>query len=376
MGWGRRRIRENPDACGPGPGRCEARPAAASAPDAEAALDALAAVLRAWGEVAFDLDDRGAQEVRDHFEAWARHVRVGAPGPDGDPGLPASRGRRDWPGLTRFVTEHRRLEVDSLTRRLADLRQVVWVFVQGLGRALLEDQSADAAVAEHLERLRESAERGDVAALKREALSAVALVERVTADRRERQRAELRALAGRIDEIRKELARAREQLEIDALTEVYSRGALDEYLQRIVDLRRVSGHACVLFVIDVDDFKWVNDRFGHAAGDDVLRAVAARIQQCFRRGSDFVARFGGDEFVVVVPNDSLAEAQQLGACLVHSMRDLEVPNGSQPIRVTLSAGAAKLAPGEDARAWLERADRLLYAAKQAGRDRLVVEAVR
>ncbi len=366
----------SPGSSGAGGAPPAAPPAVAPSVQDEALVDALAAVLRAFGDLAFDLVDQEAAEIREAFEGWARHALVGAPRPGLDRAdAPGSGGARDWPGLARFAAEHRRRESDYVARSLADLRQVIWVFIQGVARNVTEDAASDHTISHRLGELRRSIDQNDTAALKREALSSISLIEEVIAKRKERQESQLQALSGRIDDIREELARAREQLEKDDLTGVYARGALEEYVERIVNLGIVSGRTATLYMVDCDDFKWVNDRFGHAAGDDVLRALAGCLGSVFRRASDFVGRFGGDEFAVIIPDGKLEQIHALGDALLQAVRETTVDPEGSAIRVTVSVGAARLVPGENPRRWLERADAALYAAKQGGRDRLVVADV-
>jgi diguanylate cyclase (GGDEF)-like protein len=370
--WARRRRRREAPVPG-APAPSESAPFD-SAREAEAAQDALAGVLRAWGERAFDLEAVDARSIGESFEAWARHVLVNAPppgclleGPRPD--------RRDWHSLQSFVRGHRRSEVDYVLRSLADLRQVIWIFVKSLGRAAAEDRREDQRMGRQLHRLREAVESTDTTALKREALSSIGLIESLIARRQARQKSEIEQLAGRLDRLSVELIAVREQLGTDPLTQLYNRAACDEHVSRIVSFRAVVGSPAVAFMIDVDHFKWVNDRYGHAVGDDVLRGVARCLKDVFRRQEDFVARYGGDEFVVVLQEGSLETARGAAERLLFAIRDLEVPreDTEEPIRVSVSAGAARLRGDEDGRAWLQRADQALYAAKEAGRDRFVID---
>ncbi|WP_049821050.1 sensor domain-containing diguanylate cyclase [Kineococcus radiotolerans] len=145
---------------------------------------------------------------------------------------------------------------------------------------------------------------------------------------------------------------------LDGLTGVANRRTLDEVLAR------VDGEALAVALLDVDHFKAVNDRFGHQTGDEVLRAVAAAAVSAVREG-DLVARYGGEEFAVLMPGTGTAEAQ----VVVERLR-AAVAGGTTP-RVTCSVGIAGGAAGDPA-ALLAEADRALYAAKAAGRDRSVL----
>jgi diguanylate cyclase len=131
-----------------------------------------------------------------------------------------------------------------------------------------------------------------------------------------------------------------------------------------------NGGAAVLVVLDIDRFKQVNDRFGHPAGDEVLRRVATTLQQCSRI-TDTPARYGGDEFLLVLPDTSLQGAVEMTKRFRERLAE-EVFERAPGLRCTVSMGAAEahreMADVED---WVQQADAALYNAKSSGRDRLV-----
>jgi len=129
-------------------------------------------------------------------------------------------------------------------------------------------------------------------------------------------------------------------------------------------------------LLDVDWFKRYNDDQGHLAGDDCLRAVARKIRSHLRRPGDFAARFGGEEFAVILPQTGAAGAAIVLGNILRGIRGLAIPHPATPQSagvVTVSIGSATTAPRRDATSsgFLERADRALYEAKARGRDRLV-----
>jgi diguanylate cyclase (GGDEF)-like protein len=159
----------------------------------------------------------------------------------------------------------------------------------------------------------------------------------------------------------------------DVLTGLLNRGYFDERFDEEIARSRRLRQSFAIAVIDVDHFKQVNDRWGHAVGDSALRAVADRLRDSVRR-TDIVARYGGEEFAVMLERSALGE----GVTLLNNMRtavaehDIPVSGGGTPIRVTISAGIAVFPDdGDTASALMGAADQRLLEAKRAGRNRIV-----
>jgi two-component system cell cycle response regulator len=159
----------------------------------------------------------------------------------------------------------------------------------------------------------------------------------------------------------------------DAVTGLFNRRYLDTHLGEIVTRSRAGGLPLVVLMLDIDAFKPVNDRFGHAAGDRALQAVAARLSSSVR-GSDMVVRYGGDELVVVMPDTDLATARRIAERLRATVEATPIGGTdahAADMRITVSIGVAALEPGDvDGPALLHRADAALFVAKRAGRNRV------
>jgi diguanylate cyclase (GGDEF)-like protein len=172
-----------------------------------------------------------------------------------------------------------------------------------------------------------------------------------------------------------ELAASKEQLErlasLDALTGLANRRSFDAALAHEWKRAQRSGHWLSLALLDVDFFKRFNDRYGHARGDDCLRAVAQAVAARCRRPTDLVARYGGEEFALVLPEAEPAGVARLLAAVLAGVDALGIAHAESDcashVTVTLGAVSLKPGPGADGLAALERADRLLYQAKQGGR---------
>jgi diguanylate cyclase (GGDEF)-like protein len=157
----------------------------------------------------------------------------------------------------------------------------------------------------------------------------------------------------------------------DELTELPNRRGSSRQLEVLISRARRHGHQLALLLIDADLFKAVNDDHGHAAGDVVLREVAHRLRERMRR-EDLVGRWGGEEFVVALPETTPDAAAAVAESLRAAIAGTPIEAHGAALHVTVSIGVAAWI-GEDLEDVVDRADRALYAAKAAGRDRVVVE---
>ncbi|MDR6234550.1 diguanylate cyclase [Pseudomonas oryzihabitans] len=186
-----------------------------------------------------------------------------------------------------------------------------------------------------------------------------ALTQRVTAMEREAQ------------QYRGHLEEQRQKALCDPLTGLPNRAAWSERLELEVARWQRQGGDLLLAVLDVDLFKRINDGYGHLAGDKVLKIIGGELQRRLRK-TDFIARFGGEEFVVLLGATPIAGGVTLLEQLRAAVAACPFHFKGERVVITLSAGLAAFAPGEDADTVFERADQALYRAKRAGRDRLEV----
>lgn len=174
--------------------------------------------------------------------------------------------------------------------------------------------------------------------------------------------------------LRGELEQARQEAAVDGLTQVLNRRAFDRAVQGCLAQRDADHGPFVpcLLLMDIDKFKALNDGFGHAFGDEVLRAIGRALRTVVVEG-DSVGRFGGDEFALLLRMHSVAAAKELAERLRKLVAGSRIRAGhgeeSRGV-VTISVGGAAMRPDEDALAWLQRADAALYKSKNAGRNQV------
>ncbi|MGB7623037.1 MAG: diguanylate cyclase [Terriglobia bacterium] len=181
--------------------------------------------------------------------------------------------------------------------------------------------------------------------------------------------ASLLLLNQRLEEVNKKIF---EMARRDPLTGLFNRRVLDDELMRNAERSIRECHPLTALILDLDYFKSVNDSFGHRVGDAILISIAEFLVRNVRP-YDVVARFGGDEFVILLPNCDLEKGIQTGERICGQLKNLKVADC--PRTITASVGVAVLLPGQSAQRLLERADTALYTAKKNGRNQVAAEFV-
>lgn len=162
---------------------------------------------------------------------------------------------------------------------------------------------------------------------------------------------------------------------VDGLTRLFNRRAFDDIVQNEWKRALRNEEQLSLIIVDIDYFKAFNDGYGHLDGDDCLKSVAETLSKIVKRSADTIARFGGEEFVILLPNTGLEEAIRLAEQCRVSIMDLKVPHKYSDAHpnLTISLGVSTIFPhsGYDIRTFMEAADTCLYQAKKMGRNKVI-----
>lgn len=335
---------------------------------ADGALDTLGSVLRVMGDESFPLDqDVDPLMFRARCGQFAGHVENGAAVPAFD--IPRSvDGSREWAQVRRFFADRRRAEKVFVTDRLHDYRDIVEDLIVGLRQIGERDQTTECRIKEALQSVEDAVSSGKLEDIKAAVVHTVKQVSNTFTEQKKVYEAQLGDLNGRMSNLRQDLVAAREEMKRDALTDAYNRGAFDQAIEQSLNLHFVLNQAVTLVMVDLDNFKYVNDTYGHAAGDEVLRAVSECLERSFIRKGDLVARYGGDEFAVICNDTSAQNATRLIERFLQQVGEIRIDGTADHPPIACSAGYTEMHASDSVASLIKRADRALYQAKAAGRN--------
>ena len=308
-------------------------------------------------------------------ESWARgqcEALQGALAVDQTPSVRGVRAASALLAETRRQQQHVRGERQAAR---AALKQLIHDMVVEVGELGDHAGRFQLATAQHVEAIAGASTLESLAEVVKSLLHDTRSVQAAVGRSQQKLQAD-RASAGeleaRVRELEGEMRRLSTEVSTDALTQVANRRGLDQAFE-VERARCERDAAAVLAVglIDIDNFKKLNDSLGHAAGDTALKTLAAAVRERLRP-VDHLARFGGEEFVVLLPGLVVAEAQQVMTRLQRSLSEALFLHEGREVFVTFSGGVTPWRSGEGLQAALERADAALYEAKRTGKNRTCV----
>ena len=334
----------------------------------DGALDTLVNMLQVMGKESFplekDIDETVFPEMCTEF---ACHVENGAAVPSVD--IPQSAdGSREWAHVRRFFKDRRTAEKVFVTERLQDYRGIVEDLVTGLRHIGERDNTTEAHVKKSLNSIEDAVSTGVLPQIRETLEQAIKQVSDTFAEQKKDYERQLTDLNDRMSSLRQDLVAAREEMKRDPLTDAYNRGAFDSAITQSINMHFILHQPVTLIMIDLDNFKAVNDTYGHAAGDEVLRATGEALARSFIRKGDLVARYGGDEFAVILNDTSAEHCHQLVERFLQYMTGVRIPYASEDEKVSCSAGYTEISTEDTVETLIKRADSALYQAKKQGRN--------
>ena len=334
----------------------------------DGAIDTLGCVIRAMGDISFQLDGESNPEVfQDLCTEFAGHVENGASVPSRDV-FQMSDGTRQWANVRRFFIDRRTDEKDFVTKRLGDYRGVVNELVSGLRLIGKRDLDTEQAIRNDLKFVTNAVDNGQLSDIKAALRQTMENINEIFARQKGEYETQIRELNARMSGMRQDLVAAREEMKRDSLTGTFNRRAFDTAIAQSLNMHFMLCQPVTIILIDLDNFKGINDNFGHTAGDRVLKAVGDCLARSFIRKSDFAARYGGDEFAVILTDTSADNSISLIKRFLQSIAEINIPNADSHIKVSCSLGYTEIQCDDSVDNLIKRADVALYEAKAAGRN--------
>ena len=216
----------------------------------------------------------------------------------------------------------------------------------------------------------------DIKTMKKNLKKEVASIQATVRKKEEQDRHRLDVLSKQVNRLNVELKRVKTKAMTDGLTNAFNRGAFDAHIRKIVDRNTIKRSPFSLLMLDIDDFKKINDEYGHQIGDRVLVALVRKCTE-LTRDEDFLARYGGEEFVIVLPGASLRnalkKAQRLRKAIAGTRYTTGKERGGKGLSITVSIGASSFWKNDSVSTVIDRSDQALYQAKRTGKNRVVSE---
>lgn len=261
-----------------------------------------------------------------------------------------------------------------MAARETELKDMIGILRDAAAAMAGEGAAFNAQVLSSSERFGALVKLDDIRELKQQLSSEVSTLKQAVEDRRRRDEQSSAKLTKRLETLQTRLVQAEEEATHDGLTRVANRAGFDRMIQQMVATARSANAPLSLAMMDLDNFKAINDTHGHPIGDRVLLCTAMWLTKGLR-SSDFVARYGGEEFAVIMHGAKLGEVEKRLSTLLADIAgksfEYEVDQQARTVRFTLSAGATELSSGDTVEDLIRRADEALYDAKRKGKNRVI-----
>ncbi|MCJ8500618.1 GGDEF domain-containing protein [Desulfatitalea alkaliphila] len=263
-----------------------------------------------------------------------------------------------------------------LEDREKELRDIIDLLTRAMANLNVENREFYERIYDQSDKLIALNDLDDIKKLKSALQAEVDQMRDMVHIKQDQEQRQIQLLAGQVQTLQNELHKAREKSMTDPLTGIYNRQALDDVLaERIMRSRIVESDFCLL-MIDVDDFKQINDRYGHIIGDRVLIAMAQKLRNAIR-GDDLLARYGGEEFTIILEGAILRHAQKKARQICDTIASVRYATSETQtdnyLTLTVSIGVTAYRNGDTAEDLIGRADQALYQAKHKGKNCVVAK---
>jgi diguanylate cyclase len=265
---------------------------------------------------------------------------------------------------------------DHLREKEAELMNIIELLRNGMTAMIGDTQDFNAKIYDQNVRMEAITQLDDIRKIKESLKTEVHQMKQIIQEKQASDSRRIESLSKEVTVLRSSLEKVKDASMVDAMTGAYNRMTFDARMQWVVQRSEIVWNPTSLMMCDLDNFKLINDTYGHIMGDRVLKCFVQECKTMFR-SDDFVARYGGEEFAVLLPGINLRKALKRARsfCKLLAAKQFLI-DPSQPderIRFTVSIGVSELRKGDSGDAFVDRADKALYQAKRTGKSRAVSE---
>ena len=268
------------------------------------------------------------------------------------------------------------LQEKYLKDRERELKDIIEILTGAMVALDSENQQYNQKILAESEKIERITYLDDIKKIKQALIQEIEQIRATVKEKQSRDNIKLEILSKQVKTLNVQLEKARTESLTDGLTGIYNRKAFDHKIGELVQKNTVSHLPFSLLMLDIDDFKMINDTYGHQIGDRVILAIVNKCRHSIR-GEDFLARYGGEEFVIILPGASLKnavkKANQICKSIAATRYSLDEIHGSPTLSITVSIGVSSHQNADTTATVTQRADQALYAAKRAGKNRVFSE---
>jgi diguanylate cyclase len=319
-------------------------------------------VIDTYSKHLVEVENYPVRRVRDAFDAFSKEL------------LEADKEKLEDSlfRFRQFFMGYKTAEYAFLRKSFEDFKGIVWNFVEQMSEDLENEKAADKVLESSLKDLKDAVEADSMSLLRTKSREFIDVYMTAQARKEERRSKRVRGIKKNLDSVKKQLVEADKAVRQDHLTGAYNRKSFDEHMKEQFQLFQLSKTPVSVLTLDIDFFKKINDTYGHDIGDFILKECVKLLQATFAQESDFVARVGGEEFVIVLSDHNIEQAVKKAEVVMAKIRKEVFVESSHEFRFTVSMGIAQLLEGESVDQLMKRADQALYDSKHGGRNRFTI----
>lgn len=271
--------------------------------------------------------------------------------------------------IRQFFSSYRIDETTYIQNTFDDFKKIIWEFADQLSDEIRQEEKMEIQLKSSLNELKDAVESDSIDVLRLKSKNFIQNYSQAQHDKDERKQKRINSVKKSLSTVRKKLTEANLSMRQDHLTKAYNRKSFDEDVRRFYQMNVLDKVPVTLISFDIDFFKKINDNYGHDVGDFILKECVILLKKIFNREKDVLARLGGEEFIVILPDFTVEHAIKKCEEVLSLVRKEVFVHGTNQIKFTISMGVAQLVANESLETWLKRVDMALYHSKNSGRDK-------